>query len=159
MLCYCVRGRLCACHHFVLDLISSGSHPAPNCHFISYKCIPPATPPPKNHVSVPTLGLWPPFSLLFFARPHVSRLFLWIGQALCYEPGTWDRTRSLPLSSSLSCLGRQTYKKSSFLHFLPPRLEHPNPSPPIPIVSLILFNWGGGKHFWLCIWRLSILQE
>lgn len=43
MLCYCVRGRLCACHHFVLDLISSRSNPVPSCHFISYKCTSPAT--------------------------------------------------------------------------------------------------------------------
>lgn len=43
MLYYCVRGRLCVCHHFVLDLISSRSNPAPSCHFISCKCTSPAT--------------------------------------------------------------------------------------------------------------------
>lgn len=43
---------------------------------------------PESDVSVPSLGLWPPFCLLFFARPHVSRHFLCVSQALCCELGT-----------------------------------------------------------------------
>lgn len=54
MLCYCVRRRLCVCHHFVLDLISSRSNPAPGGHFVSNKCTSPATTTTKK----PDTQIW-----------------------------------------------------------------------------------------------------
>lgn len=96
MLCCCVRGRLCVCHHFVLDLRSSRSNPAPSCHFVSYKCTSPATTTTKNQTdaqiwcfcsvigSVASL-----FPLVLFTSSTFLKTFP-VCKALCRELGAHE---------------------------------------------------------------------
>lgn len=84
MLCYCVRGRLCVCHHFVLILVSPRSNPTPDCHFISYKC---TSPTPKiwcfSSIAGFVVCLFPLVSCISALQQTFP-----VYQALCRELGT-----------------------------------------------------------------------
>lgn len=134
------------------------SNPTPSCHFISYNVSPPPPPPPP-----------PPKNLMFLFHHWVGDLpFPFSSSHLCISAdvscvsgpaGTreLDRMWSLPLSSFQSCQGRQTHKQSIFLEFSSPKAWAPNPITSHPHrFSHSCLIWGG-KHFCLCIWRLSIV--